>query len=266
MYTQQVEHPFEQEQLVAFEIYLENAFQQSIDAIVMYFAIDSDIKANDNETMFWGTFDHNIGYLNITTMEIAELGNSDNNIEQNKSILSDILDEVMQDFVGVNGIIIDVRYNSGGDDFVGQMIVSRFIEQSLHIYSKQARLGDGRTPLLQVFIEPEGAVQFLGPVAVMTSASTFNAAEIFAMSMRERAETILVGETTAGGLSNLLPRSLSHGAIVTLVNELFLTPDSQEFDGVGVPVDIQQDFFTSEQREQGIDLGLEQAMEWIRHL
>jgi C-terminal processing protease CtpA/Prc len=63
-----------------------------------------------------------------------------------------------------------VRNNDGGDDFVSRMITSRFIDQSLHVYSKQARLNDSRTPLQQVSIEPQGSIQFLGPVAVMTSA------------------------------------------------------------------------------------------------
>jgi C-terminal processing protease CtpA/Prc len=262
-FIEQVELPFDQEQLLAFEIYLENTFQQSIDAIVNHFVIGSDIKANENETLFWGRFENNIGYLNVTTMELEELGDSDNSVEQNKAILTESLDEIMQDFADVDGIIIDVRYNNGGDNFVSRMITSRLIDQSLHVYSKQARLGDSRTLLQQVIIEPEGNSQFLGPVAVMTSASTSSAAEIFAMSMRERAKTILVGEASGGGLSDLLPKSLPHGTLFTLSNEFYLTPDNEEFEGVGVPVDIEQAFFTLVQREQGIDLGLEQAKAWI---
>lgn len=265
MFAEQVELPLEQEQLVAFEIYLENAFQQSFDAIIKYFVIDSDIKANDNETLLWGRFDNNIGYLNVTTMDIEELGESDNSIEQNKAILTATLDEIMQDFANVDGIIIDVRYNGGGDDFVSRMITSRFIDQSLHVYSKQARLGDSRTPLQQVFIQPEGSTQFLGPVAVMTSSSTSSAAEIFAMSMRQRANTVLIGEASGGGLSDILPKSLPHGTQYSLSNEFYLTPDNESFEGVGVPVDIEQAFFTSTQREQEIDLGLEQALQWINN-
>jgi C-terminal processing protease CtpA/Prc len=100
-------------------------------------------------------------------------------------------------------------------------------------------------------------------VAVMTSASTYSAAETFAMSMRQRANTVLIGEATAGGFSDGLNKSLPHGTIFSLSNEFYLTPDNEEFEGVGVPVDIEQAFFTLEQREQGIDLGLEKAEAWI---
>jgi carboxyl-terminal processing protease len=261
--TQQVELPFGQEQEEAFEIYFENAEQQSIDAILSHVVMDSEIEVNDNETMFWATFENNIGYLNVTTMNINEFGDNDNNVAQNKVILTETLDEVMQYFTDVDGVIIDVRNNDGGDDFVSRMITSRFIDQSLHVYSKQARLSDSRTPLQQVFIEPQGDTQFLGPLAVMTSASTYSAAEIFAMSMRQRANTVLVGEATAGGFSDGLNKSLPHGTIFSLSNEFYLTPDNEEFEGVGVPVDIEQAFFTLEQREQGIDVGLEKAQAWI---
>ena len=261
--TQQVELPFGQEQEEAFEIYFENAEQHSIDAILSHVVMDSDIEINDNETMFWATFENNIGYLNVTTMEINEFGDDDNSVAQNKVIFAETLDQVMQYFTDVDGVIIDVRTNDGGDDFVSRMITSRFIDQSLHVYSKQTRLSDSRTPLQQVFIEPQGDTQFLGPVAVMTSASTSSAAEIFAMSMRQRANTVLVGEATGGGLSDGLDKSLPHGTAYSLSNEFYLTPDNEEFEGVGVPVDIEQAFFTLEQREQDIDLGLEKAEAWI---
>jgi C-terminal processing protease CtpA/Prc len=97
----------------------------------------------------------------------------------------------------------------------------------------------------------------------MTSASTSSAAETFAMSMRQRANTTLVGEATAGGFSDGLDKVLPHGTEFSLSNEFYLTPDNEEFEGVGVPVDIEQAFFTLEQREQGIDLGLEKAEAWI---
>ena len=261
--TQQVELPFGQEQEEAFEIYFENAEQQSIDAILSHVVMDSDIEVNDTETMFWATFKNNIGYLNVTTMDINEFGDSDNHVAQNKVILAETLNEVLQYFTDVDGVIIDVRNNDGGDDFVSRMITSRLIDQSLHVYSKQARLSDSRTPLQQVFVDPEGETQFLGPVAVMTSATTSSAAEIFAMSMRQRANTVLVGEATGGGLSDGLDKSLPHGTAYSLSNEFYLTPDNEEFEGVGVPVDIEQAYFTLAQREQGIDLGLEKAEAWI---
>lgn len=257
--------PFNQAQVDMFNIYFDDAIDKSFQAIASYLETDTDFEENANENIVWGKFDNNIGYLNLITMDLEDFGDSNSNFEQNKAMLAETLDEVMQYFADVDGIIIDVRFlgRGTGDDLVSTMIASRFVNQSLHAYSKQARLGDSRTPLQQVTIEPLGSTQFLGPIALMTSETTSGAGEIFAISMRQRPNTALIGEATAGGFSNSLVKSLPHGTQYSLSNEFYLTPDNEEFEGVGVPVDIGQAFFTLEQRELGIDLGLEKAEAWI---
>jgi hypothetical protein len=263
--TRQVELPFNDAQVETFDIYFDEAIDLSIDAIMSHLVIDTDIEENVNGTLFWGKFDNNIGYVNFGSMDLEDFGASGNSVDQNKAILAENLDEIMQYFADVDGIIIDVRYigRGSGDALVSLEIVSRFTEQFLTLYSKQARLGDSRTALTSVIAGPEGSTQFLGPVALMTSETTSGAAEIFAMSMRQRANTTLIGEATAGGFSDSLVKTLPHGTEYSLSNEFHLTPDNEEYEGVGVPVDIEQVFFTIEQREQGIDLGLEKAEEWI---
>ena len=37
----------------------------------------------------------------------------------------------------------------------------------------------------------------------------------------------------------------------------------EEFEGLGVPVDIEVPYFTREQRENEQDLGLDAALEWL---
>jgi hypothetical protein len=263
--TQQVELPFNEAQVDTFNIYFDAAIDLSIDAVMSHLVIDTDLEENVNGTLFWGKFDNNIGYVNFGSMDLEDFGASGNSVDQNKAILAETLDEVMQYFTDVDGIIIDVRYlgRGRGDGFVSSLIASRFIDQPLHAYSKQAKLGDSRTALQQVIIEPAGSTQFLGPIALMTSETTSGAGEIFAMSMRQRTNTTLIGEATAGGFSDRLVKTLPHGTEYSLSNEFYLTPDNEEYEGVGVPVDIEQVFFTIEQREQGIDLGLEKAEEWI---
>jgi C-terminal processing protease CtpA/Prc len=260
----QVEPRFDSAQTVAFEVYFDQAMQQSVDNIISYFEDEELIKANDSETLFWGKLENNIGYLHIVSMELAEIGSIENSIQQNKMVLNLTLDQILEDFSGLDGVIIDIRLNGGGDDFVSHMIASRFYQTSTHVYSKQARLGDTRTVLQKIVIEPQGIQQFIRPVAVLTSSSTSSAAEVFAMVMRERANTVLVGEATGGGLSDILPKSLPNGTEYSLSNEYYLTPAGELFEGIGVPVDIEQNFFSLEQRELAVDLGIEKALHWIQ--
>ena len=135
--------------------------------------------------------------------------------------------------------------------------------QSFDAYSKQARLGAVRTPLQSTVIEPQGDSQFSGPVAMLTSMSTASAAENLTMAMRERENTVIIGETTAGGFSDQLVKTLPSGTVFTLSNEFYVSVTGEEFEGVGIPVDIERAFFTLEQREAKQDLGFEAAIEWL---
>lgn len=259
-----LQSPLNQGQVEGFFSYFEQALQQSFAATAQYFPDSIDASNNASDTLIWHKTDDNIGYLYVQTMDLKEIGDSDANAEQNKAKLNQTLDQIMADFAGADGIVLDVRYNGGGDDFVSQMIVSRFIDQPLHAYSKQARLGDSRTPLQDIVINPVGVNRFSGPVAVLTSTTTSSAAEIFSMSMRERNNTVLIGEATAGGFSDTLPKTLPDGTEYTLSNEFYITPAQEAFEGSGVPVNIEQPVFSLEHRQSGTDPGMQKAIDWIK--
>lgn len=230
--------------------------------LVDHFDEDAEGFSNDSETINWGMLQDDLGYILIDTMTAEVIGESDS-YEQNLQILSNTLDEIFEYFQLVDGLVIDIRNNGGGNDSVSQAIVSRMIEQALPIYSKQARLAAGRTPLQHVIVQPQGSVRFTGPVALLISETTSSAAEIFALAMRERENTILIGEASGGGFSDILPKSLPHELNYTLSNEYYVSVDGEEFEGLGVPVDIEQPFFTLQQREEGVDPGLDSAIVWL---
>lgn len=252
--------PLNQEQFNSFDEFLSDNVELSQEVIAAHL---TEVKFNEQETLFWGVTEGNIGYINILTMELSGLVDSNNNIEDDKNKLLKIIDQLMADLINTKGIVVDIRYNDGGFDFIGHMLISRWINNDLHAYSKQVRLGDSRTPLVDFIIEPQGNIPFLGPIALLTSTATSSAAETFAMAVRERDNTVLIGEATGGGISDTLPKSLPHGTEFTLSNEFYLTPNGESFEGVGVPVSIEQDFFTQEQLQLEQDFGLEKAISWI---
>lgn len=260
----QIEVPFSQQQILNLEHYLDQALGRSFQIILDHFIAPEDVKINASETLFWGILAGNVGYINVMSMELTELVNEAPEWLDHKALLEQQLEQIMKDLSEVNSVIIDVRINGGGDDFVGNMIASHFFQITQHVYSKQARLGDKRTPLQKVFVTPSKGRLFTGPVAVLTSSTTYSAAEVFAMIMAERSNTVLVGEASAGGFSDILPKSLPHGTEFSLSNEFYLTPTGDGFEGVGVPVDIQQINFSKEQREQYIDLSIEKSINWLQ--
>jgi carboxyl-terminal processing protease len=233
-----------------------------LSTVIEQAAEGEDIHSNDTDTMFWTRLNGNIGYLLIQTMDDNEIGGSEL-INENLDILASTLDQVIDDLTGIKGLVIDVRNNDGGDDFVSQYIASRLTRQSYLAYGKQARSGAVRTPLQLISIAVKGDTQYGGPIAVLSSMSTASAAEVFTLIMRERINSVIVGESGAGGFSDQLIRVLPSGTVYTLSNEFYTSVTGKEFEGLGVPVDIAAPYFTKAQREAEQDLGLEAALEWL---
>ncbi len=51
------------------------------------------------------------------------------------------LDEIFGSFERLDGIIIDVRFNVGGDDNFSKKVVGRLIDEEMLGFSKQTRAG-----------------------------------------------------------------------------------------------------------------------------
>jgi hypothetical protein len=255
--------PFSQENMEDFQVYLSDAIDMANEAVAKHFSDSVNSQSNETETLLWGQTHDGFGYLHILTMDLNGLTTSQGSTMEKRAELNKTLDQIMLNFKGLKGLIIDVRYNDGGDDFVGHMITSRLISSELHAYSKQARLADTRTELQKIIIQPIAVNTFTGPIVLLVSESTSSGAETFSMTLRERENSILIGERTGGGFSDGLTKSLPHGLIFNLSNEYYLTPSGEEFEGLGVPVDIQQDFFTLAQRESLEDYGLDKAIAWL---
>ncbi|CAA0107248.1 Uncharacterised protein [BD1-7 clade bacterium] len=247
-----------------FIAYLEEQKDSALSAVFEHVAEGEEIRFNDTQTLVWARMRENVGYLLINTMDDNELGGSES-IEENLVQLASMMDQVILDLVGVKALVIDIRYNEGGDDFVSQYIAGRLTNQSFDAYRKQSRVGATRTPLQTVRIEVQGETQYTGPIAVLSSMSTSSAAEVFSLIMHEREMTLAIGEATAGGFSDQLIKILPSGMVYTLSNEIYSNMAGVEFEGFGAPVDVEIDFFTREQREGNIDMGFEEALLLLRN-
>lgn len=223
---------------------------------------NSEINSAADESFFWFTTAENYGYLHIGAM--SSYGVSQFDIAFDRDFAEGVIDQVIEDFAGVKGLIIDVRLNDGGHDDVSMAIASRFLTQATHVLSKQARFGDTRTELVDISLSPAGETQFLGPVALLTGPETVSAAETFTIAMRNLPNVTIIGEATGGILSDILEARVASDIAFGFSNEYYLSPQGEWFERTGVPVDIDAPFATKEQRDHGFDLGFELALDWLR--
>lgn len=251
--------PLDESEVDGFIAYYSEQIARYENNILQYADSEDDIRTAANDMLIWFEVE-DVVYLNIAAM--TGFDDEDDNAAS-LAMLNAGLDTAMADIRDARGLIIDIRSNNGGNDFISLAIASRFADIPRHVYSKQARLGHGRTELVDVTLTPAASGTYTGPTVLLTSNSTFSAAETFALCLRAQPHVTLMGEATQGALSDMLERALPNGFSYTLSNEYYLSPEGDWFEGVGIPVDIEVPTFTRAQREAGEDLALEQAFAYV---
>lgn len=181
-------------------------------------------------------------------------------------ILESELDQVIERFKGLPGVIIDIRNNEGGNPENGLKIASRLIDERTKIYSYQTKNGPGPmdfTEVKEVFLNPNtDSPHFEGRVVVLTNRKVYSAGSYFAAYIKGIPNAILMGDDTGGGSGVPAGYDLPNGWYFNYSSTIGYTVDGLNFEG-GVPVDIQVEM-TPEDIAAGRDPILERAIEYIK--
>jgi hypothetical protein len=144
--------------------------------------------------------------------------------------------DVMSAAADAAALIIDVRRNGGGSPQLVALVSSYlFGEQPVHLNSLYFRPAD-RTEHFHT--DPSVSGARFGPdkpLYVLTSSSTFSAAEEFSYNLRSLGRATIVGETTGGGAHPGQAVSLGHGLEVFVSTGRAINPvTGTNWEGVGV--------------------------------
>ncbi len=184
-----------------------------------------------NDTLFSFSRSGEVGYLRFfrSFSKVAKMVGP---------TLDDELEEIFSFFDGVEAIIIDVRFNVGGDDGFSQKVAGRFVRDKVVGFKKQTRVNKRFGELKEKFITPNGNAPFSGPVVLLTNDQTFSAADVLALMMASLPNVTIIGEPSNGSYSDLWGKKLPNGWRVTLSNQRYYSVDMKNYEGVGTPVDI----------------------------
>nr|WP_321237571.1 S41 family peptidase [uncultured Psychroserpens sp.] len=143
------------------------------------------------------------------------------------------IDDHMSSLVNSNTIIIDLRDNSGGSDETVNYIIGYFFEGK----KKLATSYQWNTSPIEIWTTPKVQSKELSntKLIILTSQSTFSAAEIFTQRLQKHNRAIVIGEKTPGG---------AHRTSTYLMNDIFLlnwpyeqskhAKDEQNIEAVGI--------------------------------
>jgi hypothetical protein len=180
-----------------------------------------------------------------------------------KQSLTVALNKIARDFRSLKGFIIDIRDNPGGEDSTAITIINRFCGQKCVAFHRKTKIGPAKsdfTPLKTWYLEPQGEVQFTGPIVLLTCDSVFSGGEAFALAMKQLPHVTTLGDRTNGIFSYQLEKKLLNGWEYSLSYQVYLSADMVCYEGKGVPVDIEL-LNTKADIKNGIDPLITRAIE-----
>ena len=141
-------------------------------------------------------------------------------------------------------LILDIRFNGGGDERLASKIAGRFVEQSV-VYAghlnRDTSSPSGFSKIKTRTLKPIRP-GFRGRMVVLMGPANMSSCEAFLLMMKQAPQCTLMGEKSYGCSGNPKPVRLTNGVTVFLPSWVALTPDGEPFEGKGILPDVHVEF------------------------
>ncbi len=137
-----------------------------------------------------------------------------------------------------DSLIIDLRENHGGAPQMAGLIASYFFDERTHLDDIDYPRTHHAEHLWTLPNLP--GKKFTGkPLFVLTSSSTFSAAEEFAYDLKSLKRATVVGETTGGGAHAMAPHKIDDHFYIRIPFARFVNPITKtDWEGTGVEPNV----------------------------
>jgi carboxyl-terminal processing protease len=160
---------------------------------------------------------------------------------------------------GVQGWVIDLRHNPGGDLQAVAKVAGLFMDQR-PIGIAVDRSGQRQA----IFAEPRSTLLKVRPkLVVLVDGGSGSGAELLAAALKEYQMASLVGQRTAGSVGIANAAQLADGSTVQLTVRRLLSPSGAQLDHVGVEPD-EALAMTADDLEAGRDPQRDRAIQLLR--
>lgn len=234
-----------------------------ISGMVAKHYLKEDLTKN-SKLIKWGKMENNVGYLQIKAMFLYADLNLDNSlvkengfvstymdafnslsskeqITEEISGISKLMDTIIQDLKETRHIIIDVRFNGGGQDVVSLEILRKFNSSKRQVAIKKARYNKDYTQKIPIYLEP-GKNPYKNPVYLLTSQQSASATDMMALSSIELNNIKRIGSHTNGACSDALEKTLPNGWYYSVSNEIYTDLNNKCYENIGVPVHFELNY------------------------
>jgi len=211
-----------------------------------------------------------IGYIQIFTMggftDTAEPG-SESWAKAEVDYLNITLQKAIASFKDASAVIIDLSNNRGGYDVIARQIAAHFIDSEIAAYRVAYRSPSRieRVYRVEPFKDEKNTQhRYTGPLYLLTSDVTVSGGELATLTLKNLPQVTHFGSTTRGSFSTPLAKPLPNDWYLELSNELFLSMNSELFEGRGIPADVPFEVFNAEDPILSHRLAIQKIVQWHR--
>jgi len=186
------------------------------------------------------TLQDSIGYVGAyveTTQDMFD----DAYIQKEVEGVNKVMKKAMKDLSDTKSIVIDVRFNGGGQDAVSFEILRHFIPNKLQVATQKFKYGEDYTSNFPLFIDGSDNA-YPNPIYILTSPQTGSAAEIFSLATMAMKNAKRIGTRTQGALSTTLDKTLPNGWDFCVSNEVYMDSQNIPYENIGIPVDYEMNY------------------------
>ena len=141
-------------------------------------------------------------------------------------------------------LILDIRFNGGGNEQLARKIAGRFVERSV-VYAghlnRDTSSPSGFSRIKKRTLKPIRP-GFRGRMVVLMGPANMSSCEAFLLMMKQVPQCTLMGEKSYGSSGNPKPVRLANKVTVFLPSWVALAPDGEPFEGKGISPDVHVEF------------------------
>jgi len=216
-----------------------------------------DPKAHNLSRLIWGKINDDTGYVQLNDMFLqAHYGitpgmsskeatklylkkheQSANPMKDQIEGIAKTMKKVMADLADTKNLILDLRFNGGGEDMVGLEVLRNFISEEKVVFTKKNRVGDTYTKPYDFNLTPN-VMPYKGKLHVLQSHWSASAAEIFLLATLSYEDITRLGSPSLGIFSDILEKKLPNGWEFGLSNQVYLDKNNTSYEALGIPVHV----------------------------
>jgi carboxyl-terminal processing protease len=207
-----------------------------------------------DENLHYGILAENIGYIHFAAFDMPV------------KFYEQQMNTIMTALKNTKGIIVDIRNHGGGDDMVSRYVAGWFAQERKLFMTVRKRNGTAHNDFTAPeywYVEKQDNYQYTKPVRMLTTRWTASAGETFTWAMNTQSQIKQMGDTTAGGFTDVISRELPNGWLYFVGVGDYRNANGQSEEGKGV-APATYIINTKSDIDAGKDKVLEAAIEELR--